>query len=110
MLRSIIAYVLLGITTSAAASDRLALFDEVVVKVEAQFFDSSMNDLDWPEVKAEHRARIVSDMDREAFAMEVNRLLSRLEASHTLLITRDDPAWYQLVGIFVDGYAPVKKH
>jgi len=109
MLRPMITYVLIGIAASAGASDRLALFDEVVAKVEAQFFDSEMNDLNWPAVTTEHRARIVGGMDREAFAMEVNRMLSRLEASHTLFITRDDPAWYQLVGIFVDGYAPLQQ-
>ena len=91
----------------ALAQDRLSLFDEVATMVEDQFFDAQMNGLDWQAVTAEHRARVTADMDREAFAFEVNAMLQRLETSHTRLITQDSPDWYQLSGIFLPANASI---
>lgn len=92
---------LLGLASMAAARDRVAVFDEVAGMLEEQFHDPGMAGLDWARVTAEHRARIAPDMDREAFAAEVNGMLSRLQTSHTWLYTPDDPAWYQLAGVFM---------
>lgn len=91
----------------ALAQDRLAVFDEVAAMVEEQFFDPAMNGLDWGAVTTEHRSRVTPDMDREAFAAEVNAMLGRLETSHTRLITQDSPDWYQLSGVFLPGNVPL---
>ncbi len=84
-----------------AAEDRLAVFDEVANLVERRFHDPDLNGLDWKSVVSEHRTRVTPDMDREAFAAEVNALLARLETSHTRFVTKDSPVWHQLAGIFV---------
>ncbi|MFU8832755.1 MAG: S41 family peptidase [Wenzhouxiangella sp.] len=99
---------LLGSAQTATGWDPEALFDEAAELVESQFYDPAMNGLDWQAVTAEHRARIRPDMSREEFAAGVNDMLDRLGASHTALFTRDSPDWYQLAGIFVDGYAPLR--
>lgn len=99
------------ILAAPAAADRAPLlerFDEAAAIVEAQFYDAGMNGLDWPAVTAMHRTHIRPDMSREAFAAEFNRMLSRLDASHTMLLTRDDPRWFQLAGIFIDGHPPLR--
>ncbi|MEM9304970.1 MAG: S41 family peptidase [Pseudomonadota bacterium] len=108
-MRHCAAALLLAVSLSATAEDWPALFDEATAIVEAQFFDPAMNGLDWPAVTASYRQRLEADMDREAFAALFNELLAELEASHTRLYTRDEPAWYQLAGVFVDGYAPLAK-
>ncbi len=107
MLRALFLIGLSLFAAPAAAQDRLAVFDEVTATVEAQFFDPALNGLDWKAVAAEHRARITADMDREAFAADVNALLGRLEASHTMFLTKDSPKWYQLSGIFLQGGAEI---
>lgn len=85
------------------AAGRHALFDEAVATVAEQFFDVGMNGVDWQTEVEAHRKRISDDMDREAFADEMNALLSHLGTSHTHFYTRDDPAWYQLAGVFWEG-------
>lgn len=109
LVRHCAAALLLAVSLSATAEDWPALFDEATAIVEARFFDPAMNGLDWPAVTASYRQRLEADMDREAFAALFNELLAELEASHTRLYTRDEPAWYQLAGVFVDGYAPLAK-
>ena len=105
MIRLAVFLSLLALAWPAMAQDRRALFEEVVTLAEEQYFDSRMNGLNWGAVTAEHRARIAPNMDREAFAAEVNAMLERLETSHTRLITQDSPAWYQLSGVFLPGNA-----
>lgn len=100
-LRAMLFLLFAALATTAAAQDRLEVFDEVSSIVERRFFDRSMNGLDWGAVTAEHRARITPDMDREAFVVEVNAMLDRLKTSHTRLISQDHPAWYQLAGVFL---------
>ena len=107
MLRALFLIGLSLFATSAVAQDRLVLFDEVTATVEEQFFDPSLNGLDWKAAAAEHRARVTADMDRETFAAEVNALLGRLEASHTMYLTKDSPKWYQLSGVFLQGGAEI---
>ncbi|WP_034491716.1 S41 family peptidase [Afifella pfennigii] len=92
---------LLALASPGLAQDRAALFNEAAAIVEEQFFDPSMNGLDWAKVSAEHRARLTPHMEPSAFADEVNAMLARLQASHTRLYTRDMPAWYQLAGVFM---------
>ena len=106
-LRTALLVSLVAPAPAALAQDRLAVFDDVAAIVEQRFFDPAMNGLDWPAVTAAHRARVTPDMDREAFAAEVNAMLGRLETSHTRLITQDSPDWYQLAGVFLPGNEPL---
>ncbi len=96
---------LLPFAAPTHAADRLAVFDEAARIVEEQFFDKDMNGVDWRAAVTEHRARFAPDMDRAAFAAEVNALLARLETSHTRFFTPEQPAWYQLAGVFLPGNA-----
>jgi carboxyl-terminal processing protease len=88
--------------------DRLAIFDEALKIVEEQFYDPDMKGLNWAGLVAEYRERLAPGTDREAFTALVNELLAHLQASHTQLITRDQPQWYQVAGVFVDGYEPLR--
>lgn len=97
------------VAAPAAATDRLAVFDEVADLVERRFFDPGLNGLDWTAVASQHRARVTADMDREAFAAEVNAMLARLETSHTRFVTKDSPVWHQLVGIFASRSGPLAR-
>ena len=93
---------LMAMMSSANAWDRLSVFDEITQIVEADFYDPNLGGLDWPAVAAEYRSRVDNNMSRASFASLIKQMLLQLNASHTLYLTRDDPRWYQLVGIFVD--------
>lgn len=87
-----------------AAEGRLSTFDEIAEIVESQFFDPSMNGLDWDNHIAAYRSGVQPDMSKDAFANLANEMLSALEASHTQLYVRDSPLWYQLAGVFLPRY------
>lgn len=76
----------------------LTVFDEVAAMVRDDFFDPAWNGVDWPDVVARHRVRVRDDPSR---VHDVLRgMLALLEVSHTALFTEDQPAYYQLLGIF----------
>ncbi|MEJ2088836.1 MAG: S41 family peptidase, partial [Gammaproteobacteria bacterium] len=91
------------------APGALEIFDEAVSLVEERFFDPDMGGLNWDDEVAMARERLGPDADRETLAEALNTLLARLGASHTEFLTRDDPRWYQLVGVFIDGYEPLRQ-
>jgi carboxyl-terminal processing protease len=93
----------------ASAENAIEVFDEAVKLVEERFFDPGMNGLDWAGETAKVRKRLAPDTDREVLSDELNGLLEKLGASHTQFLTRDEPQWYQLVGVFVDGYEPLRE-
>ncbi|MBB4315616.1 S41 family peptidase [Roseospira marina] len=88
---------------TAYCADRLAVFDEAARITAEQFFDPGMNGVDWDAAVTAHRTAVTPGMEREAVAAEVNALLACLTTSHTRLYTQDDPAWYQLAGVFLHG-------
>ncbi len=102
---------LLALTAAPSPSPAspLEVFDEVTRLVEEGFFDPALNGLDWRAESDRVRRRIAADTDRETLAREINGLLARLDASHTAFFTSDDPRWFQLVGVFVDGWAPLRE-
>ena len=106
-LRLLILTTLILASTPANAGTALDVFDETAALVEERFFDPDMNGLDWDTETATVRQRLTPFMNREDLATEINGLLNKLGASHTRFFTQDDPQWYQLVGVFVDGWAPL---
>ena len=91
--------------------DRGAVFDEAWNTVRDNFYDRSMRGLDWDKVKERHRPQYTAartDKDRSA---AINAMLAELHASHMFHFTRDEPAYYQLLGIFQYGVREgIKKH
>jgi carboxyl-terminal processing protease len=100
---------LIFLPLSVSAGEALSLFDEAAALVKELFFDPKMNGLDWSAVAAEHRALLTPETAPAEFAREFNRLLSKLNASHTVLLTREDLDWYHLVGVFIDGNEPLRE-
>jgi carboxyl-terminal processing protease len=111
----IVATGLIHVPTAAFADaeriDRGAVFDEAWNTVRDAFYDRTMRGLDWDKVKERHRPQYTaakSDKDRSAV---INAMLAELHASHMFHFTRDEPAYYQLLGIFQYGVREgIKKH
>ncbi|MEM8766764.1 MAG: S41 family peptidase, partial [Pseudomonadota bacterium] len=96
-------------SSQAQEQNALVVFDEAVALVEERFYDPTLNGINWDRAVRLSRSRLGPDTDREALAAELNGLLDQLGASHTQFLTRDDPRWYQLVGVFIDGYQPLQE-
>lgn len=87
----------------------LDTFDEAVTLVTERFFDPDMNGLDWEREVTNARNKLVDAADGEALVPVLNELFAKLEASHMEAVSRDDPRWFQLAGVFVDGYEPLRE-
>lgn len=91
--------------------DRGEVFDQAWRTIRDNFYDRSLRGLDWDAVKERHRPAYVGAKTPQERSAVINAMLSELKASHMFHFTRDDPAYYQLLGIFQYGVREgIKKH
>lgn len=92
-------------------ADKGAVFDQAWNTVRDNFYDRTLRGLDWDKVKERYRPQYVAAKTPKARSVAINAMLSELHASHMFHFTRDDPAYYQLLGIFQYGVREgIKKH
>lgn len=85
---------------SSVSSAQPALFDAVWNTVNENFYDPKFNGLDWAALKSQYQQRVAQASSRAEKATVINEMLDQLRTSHTHLYTADEPAYYQLLGIF----------
>src|SRR5277367_6744231 len=85
----------------APAASNQADFNQVWELVRDRFYDPRLNGLDWQEQRVRFRPDAATARSREDAAVVINAMLGKLGASHTHLYTSEEPAYYQLVDIFV---------
>lgn len=91
--------------------DRGAVFDEAWRTVRDNFYDRTLRGLDWDKVKDRYRPRYVEARSGKERSAAINAMLAELHASHMFHFTREDPAYYQLLGIFAGGLRrEIKNH
>jgi carboxyl-terminal processing protease len=78
----------------------IALFDRVWETVNSRFYDPKFNGVDWRAVREKYRSRVADPRSPEPPAIAINQMLAELKTSHTRLYTPDEPAYYQVLGIF----------
>jgi carboxyl-terminal processing protease len=78
----------------------VATFEDVWRTVRGRFYDPHLRGLDWAAVRERYLPDAAQAASEEELATVINRMLSELQASHTRYYTPDDPAYYQLAGIF----------
>lgn len=83
--------------TGPATSQQQLLFDTVWETVNDNFYDPDFNGVDWTALGEQYRPQVAASDDK---ATLINQMLSQLNTSHTHLYTPDEPAYYQLLGIF----------
>lgn len=85
---------------SSVSSAQPSLFDAVWSTVNENFYDPELNGLDWAALKSQYELQVAQVSSRAEKAGLINEMLDRLQTSHTHLFTADEPAYYQLLGIF----------
>jgi C-terminal processing protease CtpA/Prc len=85
---------------SAASSAVITTFDDVWRTVRDRFYDPQLHGLDWSAVRERYLPDAAKAASDEALATVINRMLARLQASHTHYYTSDEPEYYQLADIF----------
>ncbi|NJR65520.1 MAG: PDZ domain-containing protein [Leptolyngbyaceae cyanobacterium CRU_2_3] len=86
--------------SSTPVQQQAALFDQVWQTINDSFYDANFNGVDWPAMRERYKPMISQAQSREAIAHGINQMLSELKTSHTHFYTADEPAYYQLLGIF----------
>ena len=94
--------------TMPAASQQSALFDAVWDTVNDNFYDPEFNGVDWSAMGEQYRSQVAAAPSRAEKAALINQMLGSLETSHTQLYTPDEPAYYQLLGIFYPRVSELK--
>ncbi len=81
------------------------VFDEAWKTVNDNFFDPKFNGLDWKATQKKYQPLVKKAKSIQELATIVNQMLAELKTSHTQFYTQQQPAYYQLLGIFgTDGF------
>ena len=79
---------------------QLSTFEQVWQTVNENFYDPDFNGVNWSDIKAEYQPLANQVQSQVELAQIINQMLSELQTSHTHFYTPEDPAYYQLLGIF----------
>ncbi|NJO78203.1 MAG: PDZ domain-containing protein [Cyanobacteria bacterium RM1_2_2] len=82
------------------AFDSSTLFEQVWQTVNDHFYDPDFNGVNWSALREEYQPQVGQSPTREAAAAVINTMLAELDTSHTRLYLPEEPAYYQLLGIF----------
>jgi len=104
ILLSVSVLLLLGLSSpllSTLVKPETQVFEQVWQTVNDNFYDPKFNGVDWKAIREKYRPQVVQAKSKEEFAAVINQMLSELRTSHTRFYTQDEPAYYQLLGIFL---------
>lgn len=87
--------------SSVAEQSSAQLLDEVWQTVDEHFFDPEFNGVDWQAMRDRYRPIAAQTESRQQLAEVINQMLSELNTSHTRFYTPEEPAYYQLLGVFL---------
>jgi carboxyl-terminal processing protease len=88
------------ITPVLAQAPQMAVFEQVWQTVNDRFYDPRFNGVDWQAIRTRYAPQVKQAQSREEFATVINQMLAELKTSHMRYYTPDEPAYYQLLGIF----------
>jgi carboxyl-terminal processing protease len=91
------------------AKPQTQVFEQVWQTVNDNFYDPKFNGVDWQAIKKQYQPQIIKADSKKDVAIVINQMLSQLKSSHTRFYTPDEPAYYQLLGIFLPRSPDLKK-
>lgn len=95
--------------SSAQNSPYIATFNQAWQEVSENFFDPNFNGVDWKVMREKYEPQVKQAQSRKELALVINQMLSQLNTSHTYFYTPDEPAYYQLLGIFYPRSTDLQK-
>ncbi|KAB8333409.1 S41 family peptidase [Scytonema tolypothrichoides VB-61278] len=82
------------------AKTEVKVFEQVWQTVNENFYDPKFNGVDWKAMQQKYQPQATQTKSIQEVAVVINQMLSELRTSHTRFYTQDEPAYYQLLGIF----------
>ncbi|QZZ18914.1 PDZ domain-containing protein [Leptothermofonsia sichuanensis E412] len=110
-LLSVLLLVLFSFTSPLfpATNTQTELFTEIWDTVNQNFYDPNLNGVNWKAMRTKYEPLATQTKSSQAFAEVVNQMLGELNTSHTHYYTSEDPAYYQILGIFVPRSQALQK-
>jgi len=75
-------------------------FNSVWEIVNKNFYDPKFNGVDWKAIQSKYAPTISKTQTTDEAAVIINQMLGELNTSHTRFYTQNEPAYYQILGIF----------
>ncbi|XWK91243.1 MAG: S41 family peptidase [Phormidium sp.] len=75
-------------------------FNAVWETVNNNFYDPKFNGVDWKAMQSKYAPQISKTQTTDEAAVIINQMLGELNTSHTRFYTKNEPAYYQILGIF----------
>ncbi len=82
------------------AKPETKVFEQVWQTVNENFYDPKLNGVDWKAMRQKYEPQAVRTKSSQEVAGVINQMLSELRTSHTRFYIPNEPAYYQLLGIF----------
>jgi carboxyl-terminal processing protease len=82
------------------AKPEVKVFEQVWQTVNENFYDPKLNGVDWKAMRQKYEPQAVRTKSTQEVAGVINQMLSELRTSHTRFYIPNEPAYYQLLGIF----------
>ena len=82
------------------AKPETKVFDQVWQTVNENFYDPKLNGVNWKAMQQKYQPQAARTKSIQEVAPVINQMLSELRTSHTRFYIPDEPAYYQLLGIF----------
>ncbi|MUG98456.1 PDZ domain-containing protein [Scytonema sp. UIC 10036] len=112
MLMSVAALLLLWFASplpKMLAQPQVKIFEKVWQTVNENFYDPNFNGVDWKAMRKKYEPFAANTKSSQELAVVINQMLSELQTSHTRFYIKDEPAYYQLLGIFQAGNPDFQK-
>jgi len=84
-----------------ASQPQSGTFEQVWQTINDEFYDPDFNGVSWAEVKTTYEPLVNQAQSQAELAQLTNQMLDELNTSHTRFYTPEEPAYYQLLGIFL---------
>lgn len=92
-----------------ATNSQTELFTQIWETVNERFYDPNLNGVDWKAMRQRYEPQATQAKSRKEFAQVVNQMLAELNTSHTYYYIPEEPAYYQVLGIFVPRSQELQK-
>ena len=87
----------------AQTKPQAKIFEQAWQTVNDNFYDPKFNGVNWQAIREKYQPQAAQAQSNQQIAVVINQMLSQLRTSHTHFYTQDEPAYYQLLGIFQPG-------
>ena len=83
-----------------AMSPQAKVFNQAWQTIQENFFDTTFNGANWSALKDQYLPKAEQAKSTSELSSVINTMIGELKTSHTRFLTPEEPAYYQILGIF----------